>query len=285
MVPWSRRGAVTLSYAPDARLFHATPSALCRRHSLSRRRVRPPAQDWQDGPLKNDGLGGTTWAWCQNVTGDKCNNGQTAYWYSQGCFIGCPDCDHVSGRRQTDLCKKGFVGQLPDDAIAVNRDVERNSPQDIYRHNPWRAPGFAPVADACGLAGGTPWGAVAPEEGQYINTTHARHGMKGTELPRMDTGTVWKGKTEQEKNHWPVASPLFDRDDANPRLLSSVVSYRSRRRGRGCLAGQLQPRRRLLVPAVPGGGQVDGSLLPGAPKEATGVSSRSRSSTGFAETS
>ena len=141
--------------------------------------------DWQEGPLKNGGLGGTTWAWCQNMTGDKCNNGQTAYWYSQGvsaaresllrasepprpgtarpalthsltcpvvrvtqCFIGCPECDHVSGRRQTDLCKKGFVGQLPDDAIAVNRDVERNSEFDIYRHNPWRAPGFAPVADA-----------------------------------------------------------------------------------------------------------------------------------------
>ena len=32
--------------------------------------------------------------------------------YSQGCFIGCPECDHESGRRQTDLCKLGFVGQL-----------------------------------------------------------------------------------------------------------------------------------------------------------------------------
>ena len=62
------------------------------------------------GPLHNGGLGGTTWAWCQNMTGEKCNNGQTAYWYSQGCFIGCDACDHVSGRRQTDLCKKGFVG-------------------------------------------------------------------------------------------------------------------------------------------------------------------------------
>ena len=88
--------------------------------------------DWEEGPLKNQGLGGTTWAWCQNMTGDKCNNGQTAYWYSQGCFIGCPTCDHVSGRRQTDLCKKGFVGELPDDAIAVNRDAERNSEFDIY---------------------------------------------------------------------------------------------------------------------------------------------------------
>lgn len=93
--------------------------------------------------------GGDNWAWCQNMTGAPCNNGQSAYWYSQGCFIGCPECDHKSGRRQTDLCGKGFVGMLPDYAVAVNRNVERNGPLDIYRHNPWRAPGHAPVADAC----------------------------------------------------------------------------------------------------------------------------------------
>lgn len=93
--------------------------------------------------------GGDNWAWCTNMTGAPCNNGQAAYWYSQGCFIGCPECDHKSGRRQTDLCGKGFVGMLPDYAIAVNRNVERNGPLDIYRHNPWRAPGHAPVADAC----------------------------------------------------------------------------------------------------------------------------------------
>ena len=44
---------------------------------------------------------------------------------------------------------------LPDNAIAVNRNAERNSIYDIYRHNPWRAPGYAPVANPCGLAGGT----------------------------------------------------------------------------------------------------------------------------------
>ena len=43
----------------------------------------------------------------------------------------------MSGRRQTDLCKKGFVGQLPSHAIAVNgfypngTAVERNS---MYVH-------------------------------------------------------------------------------------------------------------------------------------------------------
>ena len=132
-----------------------------------------------------------TWGWCRNITGEKCDNGQATYWYSQGCFIGCPTCDHVSGRRQTDLCKKGFIGMLPQKAITSNRGVKRNSELDIYRHNPWRAPGFAPVADACGLAGGTPWGANAPEEGKYLNTTYAHHGMKGSELPPLDTGVVW----------------------------------------------------------------------------------------------
>lgn len=94
--------------------------------------------------------GGSNWAWCTNMTGAGCNNGQAAYWYSQGCFIGCPSCDHQSGRRQTDLCGNGFIGMLPGYAVAVNRNVERNGPLDIYRHNPWRAPGYAPVADACG---------------------------------------------------------------------------------------------------------------------------------------
>jgi hypothetical protein len=56
---------------------------------------------------------------------------------------------------------------------------------DIYRHNPWRAPGHAPVADPCGLAGGTPWAAPSPEEGRYYNTSFAHHGMKGTALKSL----------------------------------------------------------------------------------------------------
>ena len=32
----------------------------------------------------------------------------------------------------------------------------------------------------------------ASEEGRYVNTTHAHHGMRGTDLPEMPTGTVWK---------------------------------------------------------------------------------------------
>jgi hypothetical protein len=138
---------------------------------------------------------------CRNLTGAPCENGQAAHWYSQGCFIGCPSCDHESGRRQTDLCGLGKQPTLNDPLLrTVNRNVTAGSKLDIYRHNPWRAPGSAPIADACGLAGGTPWGGDAPEEGRYKNTTFASHGMRGTLLPPIPgyVPPVWTAGGEEE---------------------------------------------------------------------------------------
>ena len=74
----------------------------------------------------------------------------------------------------------------------MNLNATANSPFDIYRHNPWRAPGNAPIADVCGLAGGTPWGTNAPEAGMYTNTTNAYHGKNGSTLPKLPTNTTWK---------------------------------------------------------------------------------------------
>ena len=106
---------------------------------------------------------------CSNITGDECHNGQAAFWYSQGCFIGCPTCDNASGRRQVDLCGLGKKQTLINPKYwSVNRDALPFSELDIYQHNPWyaefcavvnvrltlcssgirRAPGSAPVADA-----------------------------------------------------------------------------------------------------------------------------------------
>ena len=114
---------------------------------------------------------------CTNLTGHAgCDNGQAQYWYSQGCFIGCPACDHVSGRRQTDLCGLGKHPTInAPEHRTVNRAAPAGSALDIYRHNPWRAPGSAPVADACGLAGGTPWGKNVSEWGDYVPTIFAKH--------------------------------------------------------------------------------------------------------------
>merc|ERR1711865_831224 len=55
---------------------------------------------------------------CSNITGDKCNNGQASFWYSQGCFIGCPECDNKSGRRQIDLCGLGKKQTLADPRVS-----------------------------------------------------------------------------------------------------------------------------------------------------------------------
>eukprot|EP00937_MAST-01D_sp_MAST-1D-sp2_P006734 g6734.t1 len=135
---------------------------------------------------------------CTNITGEVCHNGQATFWYSQGCFIGCDECDHTSGRRNIDLCGRGMVGTLPEQYRTVNRDSEFNSEYDIYRHNPWRAPGNAPTADPCGLAGGTPWPQESPEAGDYTTTVYAHHGMRGTALPPLETGVEWTIGAEAE---------------------------------------------------------------------------------------
>ena len=137
---------------------------------------------------------------CANITGDACHNGQATFWYSQGCFIGCDACDHMSGRRQIDLCGAGKEGTLPEQYRTVNRDSEFGSDADIYKHNPWRAPGNAPTADACGLAGGTPWPEEVSEAGDYTTTIFAHHGMRGTDLKPLPnyTAPVWTIGTEAE---------------------------------------------------------------------------------------
>jgi len=70
---------------------------------------------------------------------------------------------------------------------------------DIYRHNPWRAPGSAPVLDACGLAGGTPWRANVSEWGDFVDNRYAAHGDAGSKvLAPLPTGVVWKAGGEAE---------------------------------------------------------------------------------------
>ena len=138
---------------------------------------------------------------CTNVTGTDpgdCRNGQAGFYYSQGCSIGCPDCDHISGRVQKDICGRGMKATLPAYARSLNLASTPGSPEDIYKHNPWRAPGAAPIADVCGLAGGTPWAAEVGNAGDYTTTKFAHHGMNGSLLPKMDTGVRWQlGKTAE----------------------------------------------------------------------------------------
>jgi len=86
------------------------------------------------------------------------------------------------------------------------KDAEAGSVQDIYKWNPWRAPGKAPVFDSCGMAGGNP--VEVFNAGAYNTTIYAKQGDLGSVvLKPRPSGTVWKRGTvakarwEQTANH------------------------------------------------------------------------------------
>lgn len=139
-------------------------------------------------PNGTDGWGCNCW----NGT-SPCNVAQSCLWFSQGCTIGCKTCDGgPSNPNYADRCHSGMnaTNNLPEHRT-YNRDVPALSKKDVYRYNPWRAPGNAPVFDSCGMAGGGP--KRMPGQSKYTKTKFAQQGDRGTEtLPKQPTGVVWK---------------------------------------------------------------------------------------------
>lgn len=142
--------------------------------------------------------------WCNNGT-SACESGQSCFWFSDGCTIGCDSCvswpNHRASRSDKDLCNSGFKATVCDPRMRTyNMDAPCNSPQDLLKHNPWRYPGTAPVEDACGKAGGG--GVLIHEKGSarvgfgaafFTDTVHAKANDLGSRvLPPMPSGTVWK---------------------------------------------------------------------------------------------
>jgi len=130
---------------------------------------------------------------CFNGT-SACDVGQSCFWFSNGCTIGCKTCTGVPANPNTKaLCSDGMNATLNNPELRTyNRNVPAGSKQDIYKHNPWRAPGFAPVLDACGMASGGPVGAPTSGESKYYKTAFASKGDLGSALPRQPTGVVWR---------------------------------------------------------------------------------------------
>eukprot|EP00656_Telonema_subtile_P018076 TRINITY_DN19740_c0_g4_i1.p1 TRINITY_DN19740_c0_g4~~TRINITY_DN19740_c0_g4_i1.p1 ORF type:complete len:386 (+),score=67.28 TRINITY_DN19740_c0_g4_i1:61-1218(+) len=149
-------------------------------------------------------------------------NGQSCFWFSNGCAVGCDTCDGSSrgpipscgtdptvpcppqtpptgtGRNKVGpgvACAKsnGIKPTICDPSLrTVNRAAKCGAEDDWYMYSPWRAPGAAPVFDSCGVAGGH-----RPPEGSfggiYVNTTHAKLGDYGSRvLPKAPSGTSWK---------------------------------------------------------------------------------------------
>jgi len=118
---------------------------------------------------------------CEPGTRDG-GGGQACLWFSQGCTIGCKTCNSVGSHSKTSLCNSTMQPTLPKYAWTMNRWAVPASVNDTYRFNPWRAPGFAPVADACGMAGGTPPKSAGPGEAKFASTKFAKQGDYGSRV-------------------------------------------------------------------------------------------------------
>lgn len=160
----------------------------------------------------------------RNLTG---SNGQACFWFSNGCAIGCEKCDgstrgpipgfmpngtgfdqhlapipgHIDSGTKRNVSKEPVCG--PDAMPAticdpkqrsVNTGAECGSPEDFYYYSPWRAPGYAPVIDSCGTAGGrVPGQGNGAYGASYQNTTNAKDGDLGSVvLKKTPTGVSWK---------------------------------------------------------------------------------------------
>lgn len=120
--------------------------------------------------------------------------GQPCLWFSQGCSIGCETCDnHTQHTNGLSLCNSSMKPTLPKEAWTMNLWAVEGSANDSYRTNPWRAPGFAPVVDACGMAGGRHPTDPAGGDAVFATVPWAKLGDLGTDvLPRGPSVAFWK---------------------------------------------------------------------------------------------
>ena len=73
---------------------------------------------------------------------------------------------------------------------SANRNATEGTPQDIWKFQPWRSPGMAPVTDPCGMAGGNPTPMYNGAE--YTATQYAKQGDLGSRvLKPRPSGTAW----------------------------------------------------------------------------------------------
>jgi len=167
----------------------------------SRNAIDKTLPPWSNGSF-GDGAFGPDDFGCNCVNATRgggevpCQVGQSCFWFSNGCSIGCATCDggaapHGGANPNTvDRCGSGAKATINDPKLRTfNREAAAGSPADIYQHNPWRAPGTAPVFDSCGMAGG--FTHLEAGQAKYTATIHATQGMHGSMLPPAPSGTVW----------------------------------------------------------------------------------------------
>lgn len=169
---------------------------------VSRNSIDAELPAWNGGKFPDTGSIEPYTCKCTNGT-SKCNAGQSCFWFSQGCTIGCKSCDGNGTRLPNfDHCPGESIAPTLNDPRwrTANQNATAGSEQDIYKYNPWRAPGRAPVADACGMAGGNTFEVF--NAGAYNATRYAKQGDLGTKvLAKRPSGTVWR-RGDAVKTRW-----------------------------------------------------------------------------------
>jgi len=116
----------------------------------------------------------------------------TCLWFNQGCQIGCPACSGancVTGN----CCPSPMAPTLTDPHLRTYQNVFG---YDWSRKNPWRAPGYAPIIDPCGLAGGFDSHGAAGNGG--FPPQGVKQGASGSKLPPVPHKMQWKAGATAE---------------------------------------------------------------------------------------
>lgn len=128
-------------------------------------------------------------------TGRPETNGQPCLWFSQGCSPGCTTCTGANGHTSTPLCNTFMP---PTNNATSSRSEDPTDPAS-FPFTPWRSPGFAPTADACGVAGGTAPPHEGPGEAVFTDNGVASQGDRGSHvLKRGPPSEVWQRGTTVE---------------------------------------------------------------------------------------
>merc|ERR1712166_43878 len=130
---------------------------------------------------------------CTPATTRPAMNGQSCFWFSQGCTIGCSECTGTGSHTSKELCNSTMQPTNNNPlSRTMNRDSAAGTVNDTYAYNPWRAPGFAPTFDACGMAGGTYPSKQGPGSALFSETPFAKGGDLGSQvLLKGKPSAVW----------------------------------------------------------------------------------------------
>jgi len=80
---------------------------------------------------------------------------------------------------------------LPRHAWTLNMGAVEGSKEDAYRFNPWRAPGYAPIVDPCGQAGGKLASQHIGGDSTFTENKFAKMGDLGSHLPPSVKKAQW----------------------------------------------------------------------------------------------